>query len=379
MKIDKKLYILFLIIIILLLSVNICLSSSKTFSDIMINDKVKELHLDFYIYEGEYTEILNISLEELAILDFVEYDGKSLPQQKGVSRRSYIMKADFMTSENNKEDLLSLYIGMIDYPAIIILNGIRIHQIGRYKDGYNSTIYYPNHVYLSPDLLRYGDENNELYIKLLPEYEVKPFPEGIISSFSNVSYWVFWRRFLGVSLIQSVFVIAIIIFLYFMFDFFIKRFKEIKSLYFSLLCFTFAFTVFNMTFFHYSANEVISEIISRSSFPLALFFLTLFISEITGILSRSKWFKIMLLVPTLVCSIFVLVQSTKYGVHSVFNYVMNFFIGPMLALNLILLLISVIKYKNKLIIPILVGMLITIGLSIHDIIYISLDEIPYMD
>ena len=138
-----------------------------------------------------------------------------------------------------------------------------IKKIIKLDPTYNSVIeeirsnnYYSSNIYLPEHLLNFGDKKNELAIQIFSKQEESAFSEIAISSYKNVSSWVFWRNLFNIHLIQGAFVVAIILFLFFLFLFISYSFKEKKYIYFAMMCLFFAFGYLNIGFFHDSSNSV---------------------------------------------------------------------------------------------------------------------------
>jgi len=67
---------------------------------------------------------------------------------------------------------LSLYMGLAEYPLRLYLNGVEILSKGRYIEGhYNSSLRTVDSIYLSPDLLHFGAQENSLVLEAYPLYE----------------------------------------------------------------------------------------------------------------------------------------------------------------------------------------------------------------
>ncbi len=312
--------------------------------------------------------------------NFIPYNGKKLQYnlKLPVGETMFTFRDEVYINTNLKNERLSLYIGPIDYPLDIYLNGILINKIGRYKDIYNSLLYYPSEIFLPPYLLNYGDNPNVIAIQAFPKQEKKPLEYPQLSISSKIIEMSFWRGFFNVELVKAIFIVALLICIYLFFDFSIKGFKNFKYFYFAMTCLFFALSVANMTFYHESSNEILLEKISRFSYPLAILFITLFIMEATQILNKNKLLKSILIAGGLICSIIIIPQSSKASVKDIFDIVMIGYIAPSLFFNITLLLYSWIKHKNKISMMIFFSFLFVISTAIYDIIFLTIDVIPYV-
>lgn len=377
----KTIYKISILLIILFISTSISLYGKDTKTTYTnINEPLKFEYL--YLLEHENDIGDNIKLNQYVNADieeyeFIKYDGGNLPKNKELENRMYTFMREFNIDKELAGNDLCVYIGMMDFPLDIYLNGKLIYKIGRYKDGYNSTIYYSYAVYLSKDLLKYGNESNKIVFQAFPKYEIRPFEIPRIWTYSQITHEVFWRNFFGVHLVQGVFILSIFLFIYFIANFIRMGFSNKKYLYFSLTSLTFAGTVINMTFFYSSVNEILMEMLSRIFFPLTLIFVTLYSIKSTGILDNKRWVKLLVIIPGIISSLIV-IQSSKYMIHTIFGYVMNFYIPPILIFNITILLISVIRDKNRQSIFILLGFSFVVASSAHDIIQMGLNAIPYI-
>jgi methyl-accepting chemotaxis protein len=312
--------------------------------------------------------------------DFVTYDGGTLNYSLDLEEdnRMFTFLDEFYIHEDMKDKRLSLYISPVDYPLDIYLNGILIYDIGRYEDEYNSLRYHVSEVFLPLQLLNHGSVANIIAIQAFPKQEIKPLEYPLLAYSDRIKAKAFWQSFFNVELVKAIFVVAILICLYLLFDFFIKGFKDTKYFFFAMTCFFFGLSVVNMTFYYGTVDEVFVEKISRFAYPMAILFITLFSMKATGVLYKNRWIKGLLIAGGVICSIIIFPQPSKHMVKSVFDTVMIAYIAPALFFNIGLLLYSIIKHKNKTSIVILISFLFVISTAIYDIVFLSIDVIPYV-
>ncbi len=288
-------------------------------------------------------------------------------------------KAQFKLGENYRNTELSLFAGPGGNPYNIYLNGIRIFTKGRYDDktGVNTNLFTAEAVYFSSDLLKYDGTNNELVIEMVSIYERTPLNDLHIDSKDNVIRDAFFRNLFNVHFVQAAFVVAFMLFIYFLFLFGARNFQDGSYLYFALFCLSYMFAYINMVFQFDSNNEVILEKISRIFLPVCTTILAVFVIEYTEILNKNRIFKAILFILTAIGGILVAIQPDKENISRVFSLSMNFIMTPCLVFSIVLLFISVIKKKKKSSLIILMGFAIVIFTSIHDINSINNAIIPY--
>ncbi|MBU1076624.1 MAG: hypothetical protein KKH98_04985 [Spirochaetes bacterium] len=336
-----------------------------------MNDLNEKFKLDFYILESEFNDgkYLDGDLQELG---FKKYNREALKNEKKVDRRMYTFRSRFKLSDKLKGKEMAVYLGSTQYPYTVYLNQKKIFSAGRYKEDYTSVIYTSRKLFLVESLLFYGDTYNEVAIQIFPQYETAPLDKVVISSSDNVSSWVFWRNFFNVDYPKAAFVLALIVGIYNIFNFFTKRQRDWRYLYFAFTCFLFSFGYLNTVFFHDSYNEGIANRLSRISFTLATVFLTFLIMEFTRIFNRNIKLKLGIILAGAILSMAIFMQNTKMGIYvKTFPLATNFFITPLLLTNIGILIKSAFFDENKASLLILVSILILVGTSLHDIINVT--------
>lgn len=312
-----------------------------------------------------------------AELGFKQYDGRYIPKSPGITNRMITFRTIFKVDKTMAGNPLALYIGPGDYPMDIYLNGSLIYLIGRHGAHQNSTIFYSSSVYLPESLLRTGDAGNELAIQVFPKHERQPLNSVFLTTFSKAAGAVYLRNMFNVHLIQAASFIGIILFLFYLFLFLTGGLKEKRYLYFSFCCISFSLAYTNICLYNDAVNEIIFEKTSRIGFPLILVFLSFFVMEFTSILKNKTWIKWLIIIPSIISIIITLTQPDKGSIAIMFNYTTNFLITPLLLFFMTLLIISIIKQKNKDSLLLFISFLFVIGTSVKDISEINQATIPY--
>lgn len=328
-----------------------------------------------YILESEHSEGKYVNSDILKT-GFKPYYSKQLPREKPVHDRMYTLSGFFLLDASLSNTTLSCYIGPTKYPYNVYLNGKIVSKKGTHTSSYDTSVYHSSDVYLSRDLLNFGNITNSIGIEIFTGYEIFPFEGLTISSYQENSARAFWRDFYYVFIAQTSFILALIIGLFFLFNFFTRNYKDIRYIYFALFCFFFALARINFTFSHNSVDELLIEKFSKVGFPLTISFLTLFILEYTGILSRNWLIKLIALLPSTLLACVIAFKDTKVGIESVFSLSMLFIVAPLSLFNLSILALSIWK-KNKTSIVLLTAHLLLFGASLHDIIFLKNQWMPY--
>ena len=95
------------------------------------------------------------------------------------------------------------------------------------------------------------------------------------------------------------------------------------------------------------------------------------------ILYKKLLVKVFIILPSLIASIAILLQSSKEGINAIFDIISSFLIVPYLLFSLIVLIIYMIKNKNIASIFILLAFIIVFGTSFRDIYYLNNGLLPY--
>ncbi|MBN1797778.1 MAG: hypothetical protein JW822_04320 [Spirochaetales bacterium] len=354
------------------------------FADNTLSDAADEVVVELFILESSLDEG-NYITEDIHEIGFKKYDGKNLPQDKDVEKRMYTFRGEFFIHESLRQEKLALHFGPSDYPYQVYINGIKVFTSGIFRDGYNSSNYSSPNIFLSQDLLKYGQEKNEVAVQIYPKYEISPLDTVTILSYNRGSVKAFFRDLFNVHLIQGSSLIAFILFLYFLFLFFAHRCKEQKYLFFSLTCLFVIFSYFNITYSNNMVNQVVNEKISRFGFPLTAMCLLLFIIEYTQSFAAKKKLKIIIklgvAVPAIIIAFVIALQNTKQSIHAVFDSAMLYIILPILLFSALLLFryvfIALFRNKNYSPLAVLAGFIMIIITSSHDMYNVMNSLTPY--
>ncbi|MGA2141723.1 MAG: methyl-accepting chemotaxis protein [Brevinematales bacterium] len=348
------------------------------------------LHAEYSINQGDQVFYLtNMSILESPyspgshITDepdapgFIQYNSGSLPVTIKNTRRMYTFRENIKIDPSLSNILLSLYLGPSSYPYDVYINGKLVLTRGSRDKNYQASSYETLIVQLSADLLNYGQINNELAIQAYPKVETGPIEAPMIMPDLMAQKMAFFRNLFSIHFIQAVFIIGILIGLYFLSHYAVRKFSDLQFLYFALTCFFFSFCYYNISFSYNLTDEFYLEKVSRFSFPLTLLFLTLFIREFTG-LWKNFFMIILLAILPAAASINLLLKKDIFSLDGFFNQVvMLYIIAPYLFLSLTMLAIAYLKsFKTKFLILILSYMVI-FGASAHDIYYIIIKEAPF--
>jgi hypothetical protein len=105
---------------------------------------------------------------------------------------------------------------------------------------------------------------------------------------------------------------------------------------------------------------------------------SLFIIEITNIINKKSLLNILIITLGAILALITGIQDSKEGIRYIFDIIMFGWIIPLFILNTILLLISIIRDKNKTTLFIFIAFILIIILSIHDILVLSIFVyVPY--
>jgi methyl-accepting chemotaxis protein len=353
-------------------------------ADNVLSDIHDEAAVDLFILESSLDEGKYIT-GDIREFDFTKYDGKNLPKEKDVERRMYTFLGEFFIDGSLKQENLALHFGPSDYPYNIYINGIKVFTSGFFENGYNSSNYNSPNIFLSQDYLKYGEEKNQVAVQIYPKYETSPLASVTILSYNKGSLKSFFRDLFNVHLIQGSSLIALILFLYFLFLFFAHRCKEQKYLFFSLTCLFIIFSYFNISFSNNMVDQVIHEKMSRCGFPLTAMSLLLFIIEYTKTFKAHKRLnfviKCIVAAPALIIAFIIALQNSKQMIHGMFDSAMMFVILPTLLFSFVLLIrfvfISLREQRSYSSLAVFMSFIMIIITSSHDMYNVMNSLTPY--
>jgi DNA-binding CsgD family transcriptional regulator len=332
---------------------------------------------DYLLLESTRVERAHLDLSETTP-GVRHYTGGLLPTDLRLSPKMYTFKATFRVDPSLGSADLSLYMGLAEYPYRLYLNGFEIFAKGRYQEGhYNSSLRTVDSVYLSPDLLRYGAEDNALALEAFPQYENWGLDRIYVDRRAAVDAAVFLRNFIGINVIQGAFVLALLLGMYFVALFIFARRKFGKYFVCSLICASFCLSYLNMTI-HYDANdEVLLEAPSKGGIILMSSFMLLFICEFTSLLNKRRIFPLASLGLGAIAAILVMTRQSKEAILTWFRYAADGLIVPQLLADIGILLYALIVAKSRRVLPLLSSFAIIIATAAHDVVFLNKSVLPY--
>jgi PAS domain S-box-containing protein len=332
---------------------------------------------DFLLLESPRAERSHLDLSD-ASPGVRRYSGGALPSGTSSSPRMYTFKASFRVDPSLEGRDLSLYMGLAEYPYRLYLNGVEIFAKGRYEGGhYNSSLRAVDSVYLSPDLLRYGDAENALVLEAYPRYETWGLDRIYIDRKAAVDAAVFLRNFIGINLIQGAFVLVLIIGLYFFALFFVSGRSYPKHLVFSLMCASFCLSYLSVTI-HYDANdEVLLEALSKGGLVLMSSLMLVFCCELTSVLNARRVFPLASLALGAAAAGIVMTRGSKETILAWFGYAMNYLIVPQILVDMGLLVFALVKKGNRYVLPLLAAFAVIIVTGGNDVVHLNESVLPY--
>jgi len=347
------------------------------FAEYSINSAGETLYLtNMSMLESEYGPGSHIS-DAVNASGYVPYNHGLLPVTIMTARRMYTFRENFTVNPSLSGTLLSLYLVPSSFPYDVYINGKRIISRGSLEKNFQASSFHTLVVQLSGNLLNYGQVKNELTVQAYPIEETSPLEAPIIMSDLTATSMAFFRNLFNVHFIQASFIIGILIGIYFLSHFIIRKYSDLQYLYFAMMCFFFSLCYINITFSYNLTNEFRLEKISRSAYPMALLFLTLFIREMTKLLKRF-WVLILLSLPSIAASVIILFQKNIYGVDNFFNNTVTLYlVAPLLLLSFIMLVIAYFKTYRPVFFILIFPFIIIFAASFHDIISVMLKETPF--
>jgi len=355
---------------ILLLGLLIAPSYSENkITDLSEPYTIEEIFLKLEPYNPE---ILPLNLN-----GFQRYNMGKLETVSKDKKQMFTFAADFKLENTLKDNDISLYLGPGDYPYLIFINGTQIIKHGSFRDSYVSHSYESHNIYLSKDLLNYGNESNRLIIRIFPQFETAPLPPLVITEFDQGSRLVFFRNMVAVYLIRGASFLSIFLFLFFIIYGFLGVKKDLNFIFFALMCLSFVLSYFEITLTFDSTNEVLIKKIAKTGFTWIALVSVYFITEFTGIFKKNIYRKIIPGALGLILTIIFLTRDSKQAIDIIYGPVTQIICLPTILFNIGLLWVSVFKHKEKRSIPLLISFFAIVGASGHDIYYIALSTLPY--
>ncbi|WP_461247352.1 adenylate/guanylate cyclase domain-containing protein [Treponema sp. R6D11] len=346
------------------------------------SSSVDSIKLDkFLLYVGNQSDMTAMAAHEFDMPGFEPYYGGDLPDMAGRSENYYVFKTTFSVSTDCKDRDISLYFNPLFTPFVIRINNIVVYQSGIYSGGvYSTGTSLAAHIPLADGLIYYSEDNapieNVLVIEAFPEYEKNPLPEFSIAEYSVNERKVFIKNLLTSNLVLMAQVLSLLIAFYHFLLFF-SRGRNIKYLYFSLLCFSFFLAYANVGFVYASAHYTMVEKVTRVFQVLCLPFFAAFIIESVGIFgNKKKYIAAVLLFYSLLCALFIAIQNTKQAINDMFGVMTNINTIPILAGSIIILSYVVFFKKNSKVVPFFIIALTVAGCSLRDLFVLQSGSVP---
>lgn len=309
---------------------------------------------------------------------FTPYDGGLLAPH-GFNDKMYTMRIRFGVDPSLSNRAVCFYFNSSDHPCNYYLNGHLIYRRGDREFSYHSIILESSRYFIPPDLIRYGPgEPNEIAVQSFPQHEVFPMPQIGIGGNRAVTTLVFVKNMLTLHVQQGAAMIALVLFLYFIFLYFSQGRRDRKYLYFGLMCFAFSLALSNSALNFDFIPEVPFEILSRTCYALSSLFMLLFVMDFTKILDKNRVLRLIIFVPLFLVALAELVAKTKQDTQKIFGITSMIIVSPTLAISIVLLLIAFIKQKKIRILVLLGALITTAAGSIRDLVIISRYQVPLL-
>jgi class 3 adenylate cyclase len=330
---------------------------------------------NFLLYIGNQSETEEFALHEFEMPGFVPYDGEDLPAPASHGENYYVFKTAFSIDAGYKNRNITLYMDPLYVPFTVRVNNTVIYQTGIYSGGvYSTGTALAVHVPLADGLINYSADNI-LVIETFPQYEKNRLPEFSIADFNFNERKVFIKNFLTSHLVLASQILSLLIAGYHFFLFLSrsrKDIKDIKYLYFSLLCLSFFLAYLNVGFSFDSPHYTLLLRVTRSFQLLSFPFFAAFMLESVGLFAKKKKYVITcLLVYSLLCALFIFFQKTKQSVNAMYSVMTNFNTIPILAGSIIVLVYIVFFKKNIKIVPLFIVALTVAGSSLRDLLVLK--------
>ncbi len=300
--------------------------------------------MSFQICELNYTDTSDIDAAELINrkdLKFSDYLGEPLP--KTYKKSVYIFRSKFIVSCADTNDNPMLYIGPMDYPYHIYLNGQMIFKMGNTSPVYTSTIFRSFAVQLPCLSHTAPSVTNTLSVIIFPQYETMRLGDIKLSSYKTVYFEVFLRNLFNVHLITASVFLAVMFGIYSILIFFATGRAEKRLIYYTGLSVSFAFSYLTIILtFNYN-NEILNEILSRSGMLFGVPFFALYLTEEVKVFSGKKWLVAVLLAVPIIFSVLIALQTTKQDIRVLFHLGMFIIIFPTALFTLVTMILAIIK------------------------------------
>lgn len=307
------------------------------------------------------------------------WGGGQLPANKPEDAEPLILSTEFILEAAKFTEPLGLYVGPSNYPCEMSINGVKIFQSGYYLSAEdNLSNAFPSSSILIPSgLVKTGGEINTLSISIHPLGYTTPFPEVVLAGFLTADKMAFNRNFISIFLIGAVTLLSLVISVYFLLLFFTSGTFQKKFLYFSFLALSFALSYLEIALSSNSFAELLFMKISKIGFVFIMTALTLFCVEFTGIRKRRKTLLLTPVIPALVFTVLIAVQTSRLGVDKYLGLMMSSFFPVILVMNLAILFTSFRQTKRKDVLAFFFVLLTAVIFAATDMSYVLRSTIPY--
>jgi methyl-accepting chemotaxis protein len=309
------------------------------------------------------------------------YNGKPLPKNRTYDRVMYTFAMPLQIDKSLAGQELCLFVGNIDWPVNLYLNGSLIFKKGSITpSNYNSMNYGFDNVILPAGLIDFSPGSvNIIQAQGFPMRETYPLPEMFISTYRDVESLKFLRNLFTIHLIQGAVVMGIILFFYFSLLFLGMKKRDMKYLYIALISLFYSMGQMNIALSQNFSNEVFLEQLSRTGLPLSSITLALFLLEFAGFLKKKVVIKSFIFIPPALFSLVTLFMDTKQSISDYFNLSTYFVILPMLFFTISVSLIAIFRKpeRRRDILVILGSIFLLIAASVHDFIFLWSAGTPF--
>jgi len=335
---------------------------------------IVSLRLDeFLLYVGNQSEMSEMAAHKFDMPGFEPYYGGELPAPAS-GENYYVFKTTFSICTDCVDRDITLYFNPTYIPCTVRVNNTVIYQSGIYSGGvYSTGTALATHVPLAGGLIYYSEDSapieNVLVIEMFPQYEKNPLPEFSIAEFSFNEKKVFIKNLLTSHLVLAAQVLSLLIAAYHFFLFLSRGRKDIKYLYFSLICLSFFLAYASVGFAYDSPHYTLLMQVTRISQLLCFPFLAAFMLESVGLFGeKKKYIVISILGYSLLCASFIAFQKTKQSVNAMYTLMTNINTIPILAGSIIILAYAVFFRKNIKVVPLFIIALTVAGSSLRDLL-----------
>jgi len=339
---------------------------------------VVSIRLDkFLLYTGTQSEMAEMMAGNFDMPGFEPYNGGQTPAPKTGGENYYVYKTTFSISKDCEGRNITLYIDPMYVPRIVRVNNTVINEAGIYSGGvYSTGTSLAIHVPLAAGLIVYSEddapEQNVLVIETFPQYERNPLPEFSIAEYTFNEKKVFLKNLLTSHLVLASQVLSLLIAAYHFFLYISRGRKDIKYLYFSLLCLSFFLAYTSVGFVFNSPYYTLIIKITRFFQLLTFPFFASFMLESVGLFGDKKKYIIgSLLGYSALCAAYIAIQETKQTINAAYSLMTNVNTIPILAGSILILSYVVFFKKNIKVVPLFIIALTAAGASLRDLIVLS--------